>query len=414
MANQELMRIVDGIARDKNIEREQVYVDIEQAIASGLRKQFNTEDTSEFQVTLDRATGDINVQRQGQITPLSVMGRIGAQTVKQVMIQLIRQDERGSIYEEYKDRVGTISTGTIARFEGGTMIVNLGRVEGIMPRSEQIPGEAHQVGERVQALIMEVRDTPSAVKIILSRAHPELIRRLFEREVPEVGERTIEIKALAREPGHRTKIAVSSIDSKVDAVGACVGVRGSRIKNIVDELGGEKIDIVRWNESSQILISNALKPAEVAEVSLCFELGRATVVVNDDQLSLAIGKRGQNVRLAARLTGWDVDILTPTEFQNGVARLDQTLKSIEGIAQEHVDKIVALGLIDVRDIEEVGVGPLMEELGLDEATAQLVVDKCSEEAKIVAVEQEAKKKADQAEKAKLAAAFSGSAAAGAG
>jgi transcription termination/antitermination protein NusA len=399
MANQELMRIVDGIARDKNIEREQVYVDIEQAVASGLRKQFNTEDTSEFAVSVDRTTGDISVSRQGQILPLSVMGRIGAQTVKQVMIQLIRQDERGSIYEEYKDRVGTIVTGTIARFEGGSMIVNLGRVEGIMPRSEQIPGEQHEVGERVQALILEVRDTPSAVKIILSRSHPELIRRLFEREVPEVGERTIEIKALAREPGHRTKIAVSSIDSKVDAVGACVGVRGSRIKNIVDELGGEKIDIVRWNESSQILISNALKPAEVAEVSLCFELGRATVVVNDDQLSLAIGKRGQNVRLAARLTGWDVDILTPPEFQAGVQRLDQTLKSIEGISQEHVDKIIALGLIDVRDIEEVGTGPLMEELGLDEETADRVVERCADEAKIVAQEQEVKKAAEAKAKA---------------
>lgn len=398
MANQELMRIVDGIARDKNIEREQVYVDIEQAVASGLRKQFDTEDTSEFVVQVDRVTGDIAVVRQGQTVPLSVMGRIGAQTVKQVMIQLIRADERGSIYEEYKDRVGTIVTGAIARFEGGTMIVSLGRVEGIMPRSEQIPGEAHQVGERIQALIMEVRDTPSAIKIILSRAHPELIRRLFEREVPEVGERTIEIKALAREPGHRTKIAVSSIDSKVDAVGACVGVRGSRIKNIVDELGGEKIDIVRWNESSQILIGNALKPAEVAEVSLCFELGRATVVVNEDQLSLAIGKRGQNVRLAARLTGWDVDILTPPEFQAGVQRLDQTLKSIEGVAQEHVDKIVALGLIDVRDIDEVGTGPLVEEVGMPEELAATVVERCGEEAKIVAVEQEAKKAAEAAQK----------------
>jgi transcription termination/antitermination protein NusA len=399
MPNPELMRIVDGIARDKNIDREQVYVDIEQAVASGLRKQFDTEDTSEFAVSVDRATGDISVTRQGEVLPLSVMGRIGAQTVKQVMIQLIRQDERGSIYEEYKDRVGTIVTGTIARFEGGSMIVNLGRVEGIMPRSEQIPGEQHEVGERVQALILEVRDTPSAVKIILSRSHPELIRRLFEREVPEVGERTIEIKALDREPGHRTKIAVSSIDSKVDAVGACVGVRGSRIKNIVDELGGEKIDIVRWNESSQILISNALKPAEVAEVSLCFELGRATVVVNDDQLSLAIGKRGQNVRLAARLTGWDVDILTPPEFQAGVQRLDQTLKSIEGIIQEQVDKIIALGLIDVRDIEEVGTGPLMEELGLDEGMAERVVERCAGEAKIVATEQEAKKAAEAKAKA---------------
>src|SRR5687767_5180297 len=399
MANQELMRIVDGIARDKNIEREQVYADIEQAVASGLRKHFNTEDTTEFGVTLDRTTGDISVARQGEVVPLSVMGRIGAQTVKQVMIQLLRQDERGSIYEEYKERVGTIVTGTIARFEGGTMIVNLGRVEGIMPKSEQIPGEQHQVGERVQALITEVRDTLAAVKIIMSRSHPELIRRLFEREVPEVGQRTNEIKALAREPGHRTKIAVSSIDTKVDAVGACVGVRGSRIKNIVDELGGEKIDIVRWNESSQILIANALKPAEVTEVSLCFELGRATVVVNEDQLSLAIGKRGQNVRLAARLTGWDIDILTPVEFQGGIARLDQTLKSIEGIAQEQIDKIIAMGLIDVRDIEEVGAGPLVEELGMPEDLAQRIVERCADEAKVVASEQEAKKAADAAAKA---------------
>ncbi|HEY2416126.1 MAG TPA: transcription termination factor NusA [Pirellulaceae bacterium] len=397
--NQELIRIVDAIARDKNIEREQIYTDIEQAIASGLRKQFNTEDASEFVVTLDRTTGDLSATRQGAALDLKVVGRIGAQTVKQVMIQLIRQDERGSIYEEFKDRVGTIVTGTIARFEGGTMIVNLGRAEGIMPRSEQIPGEQHQIGERIQALIMEVRDTLNAIKIILSRSHPELIRRLFEREVPEVGERTIEIKALAREPGHRTKIAVSSIDSKVDAVGACVGVRGSRIKNIVDELGGEKIDIVRWNESSQILIANALKPAEVTEVSLCFELGRATVVVNDDQLSLAIGKRGQNVRLAARLTGWDVDILTPPEFQAGIQRLDQTLKQITGITQEHVDKIIALGLIDVRDIDEVGAGPLQEELGLEEATAVQAVERCAAEAKIVAVEQEVKKAAEAKAKA---------------
>jgi N utilization substance protein A len=412
MPNPELLRIVDGIARDKNIEREQVYVDVEQAIASALRKQFNTEDVSEFVVTLDRTNGDISVLRSGETIPLSALGRIAAQTAKQVMIQLIRADERGSIYEEYKDRVGTIVTGTVARFEGGTMIVSLGRSEGIMPRSEQIPGESHEVGERIQALILEVRDTPSAVKIILSRSHPELIRRLFEREVPEVGERTIEIRALAREAGHRTKIAVSSIDSKVDAVGACVGVRGSRIKNIVDELGGEKIDIVRWNESSQILISNALKPAEVAEVSLCFELGRATVVVNEDQLSLAIGKRGQNVRLAARLTGWDVDILTPAEFQRGVERLDQTLKTIEGVAQEHVDKIIALGLIDVRDIEEVSTAPLMEELGLEESLAQRIVERCAEEARVVAREQEAKKAADAAAAASASAAQQAGALAG--
>lgn len=403
MANQDLLRIVDGIARDKNIDREQVYTDIEQAIGSALRKQFNTEDTSEFAVTLDRQSGDISVVRGGQSIPLSALGRIAAQTAKQVMIQLIRKDEQGSIYDEFKDRVGTIVTGTVARFEGPRMIVSLGRIEAEMPRGDQIPGEQHQVGERIQALITEVRDAPAGVKVTLSRTHPELVRKLFEREVPEVGERTIELKALAREPGHRTKIAVSSIDSKVDAVGACVGVRGSRIKNIVEELGGEKIDIVRWNESSQILISNALKPAEVAEVSLCFELGRATVVVNEDQLSLAIGKRGQNVRLAAQLTGWDVDILTPPEFQAGVKRLETAMLAVDGVTKEMVDKAVALGLIDVRDIEEVGVEPLIAELKMEQPAAEKVVAKCAEEAKSVSVEQEAKKAADASARAGKAA-----------
>src|SRR5271170_3608914 len=394
MNNQELIRIVDSIARDKNIEREQIYSDIEQAIASGLRKQFNTEDTSEFTVALDRTTGDISAARAGAALPLSIVGRIGAQTVKQVMIQLIRQDERGSIYEEYKDRVGTIVTGAIARFEGGSMIVTLGRNEGIMPRSEQIPGESHEPGERVQALILEVRDTPSAVKIILSRSHPELIRRLFEREVPEVGERTIEIKALAREPGHRTKIAVSSIDTKVDAVGACVGVRGSRIKNIVDELGGEKIDNVRWNESSQILITNSLKPAEIVEISLNFELNRATVVVNEDQLSLAIGKRGQNVRLAARLTGWDIDILTPKEYNKGLEDMEKSLKAVEGVTEQMLDRMVALGVINLLDIEEVGTEPLIKELEIPQELAEKILSVAVEDAKRIATEDAVRKAAE--------------------
>ena len=220
MANQDLLRIVDGIARDKNIDREQVYIDIEQAIASALRKQFDTEDTSEFVVSLDRHSGDISVTRGGETIPLSAMGRIAAQTAKQVMIQLIRKDEQGSIYDEFKDRVATIVTGTVVRFEGPRMIVSLGRIEAEMPRTEQIPGEQHQIGERIQALITEVRDAPAGVRVTLSRTHTELVRKLFEREVPEVAERTIELKALAREPGHRTKIAVSSLDSKVDAVGA--------------------------------------------------------------------------------------------------------------------------------------------------------------------------------------------------
>ncbi|MCP4496379.1 MAG: transcription termination factor NusA, partial [Phycisphaeraceae bacterium] len=198
-------------------------------------------------------------------------------------------------------------------------------------RGRPLRGGASRRGDRVRFRIRAVREEGSRVKVVRSRSHPDFIRRLFEAEVPEVSEHIIEIKAMAREPGFRTKIAVSSIDSKVDAVGACVGVRGSRIRNIVDELGGEKIDIVRWNESSQVLISNALKPAEVEEVSLCFELGRATIIVRDDQLSLAIGRRGQNVRLAARLTGWDIDILTPNEFAKSLETLEQTVRTVEGV-----------------------------------------------------------------------------------
>jgi N utilization substance protein A len=267
-------------------------------------------------------------------------------------------------------------------------VVTIDRAEAFMPRSEQIPGEQFNAGDRVRCLILDVRDVGSQVKIVLSRGHPDFIKRLFEVEVPEVAERIIEIKAMAREAGYRTKVAVSSIDSKVDAVGACVGVRGSRIKNIVDELNGEKIDIVRWNESSQILIQNSLKPAEVAEISLCFELGRATVVVRDDQLSLAIGKRGQNVRLAARLTGWDIDILTPEEFTKGLETLSQTLLTVPGFKEDMVDKLGALGMVSVFDIEEVGPEVLVSELGITEDEAKQAVEIASSKAKVVAEQQQ--------------------------
>ncbi len=223
-------------------------------------------------------------------------------------------------------------------------------------------------------MVLEVRERPSQVLVVLTRTHPDFIRALFELEVPEVAEKIIEIKALAREAGYRTKVAVNSLDSKVDAVGACVGIRGSRIKNIVDELGGEKIDIVRWNDSSKILIANALKPAEVAEIALGFELGRATVVVTDDQLSLAIGKRGQNVRLAARLTGWDIDILTPAEFNAGLDVLEKALREVQGVDSTVVDQVVAMGMVNVLDVEEVGADPLVNELQLDrELAARIVV-----------------------------------------
>ncbi|GAB4108867.1 MAG: transcription termination factor NusA [Phycisphaeraceae bacterium] len=394
----EMLRLIDSISRDRNVDKESLFSDIEQAMVSAARKHFNAPDTDEFSAEVDRLTGQIRVWRSDQEIDLEELGRIPAQTAKQVMIQRFREDERASIYNEFIDRVGELVTGIAQRYEGGALVVQIGRAEGFMPRSEQIPGEQHQPGERVRCLIEDVRDAGNQVKIVLSRASVLFIRRLFEIEVPEVAERIIEIKEIAREPGHRTKIAVSSIDSKVDAVGACVGVRGSRIKNIVDELGGEKIDIVRWNESSQILIQNALKPAEVVEISLCFQLGRATVVVNEDQLSLAIGKRGQNVRLAAKLTKWDIDILTPAEFTKSLDILEDCLKQVDGITEDHIDRLVALGVISVFDVEEVGPDYLEESLGLDEELANKVVEAAAERAKQVSEEQAREK--EEAERLK--------------
>ncbi|MBX3387286.1 MAG: transcription termination/antitermination protein NusA [Phycisphaeraceae bacterium] len=390
MNTQEMMRILDGIARERRIDKQVLIRDLEQAMVSAARKYYNTLDAEEFTCQLDPVNGQLNLTRHGEpldITPEG-LGRIAAQTFKQVMIQRFRDDERASVLDEFSKRVGEIVTGTVQRYEGGALIVSIDRAEAFMPRSEQIPGEQFQAGDRVRCLLLDVRDVGNQVKIVLSRSHPDFIKRLFEVEVPEVTERIIEIKAMAREAGYRTKIAVASIDSKVDAVGACVGVRGSRIKNIVDELNGEKIDIVRWNESSQILIQNALKPAEVEEISLCFELGRATVVVRDDQLSLAIGKRGQNVRLAARLTGWDVDILTPEEFQKGLDILQQTLTAVEGITDEMVDRLAALGMISVFDIEEVGADVLVNELQLTEETAAKALELAAARAKEVAEQQQ--------------------------
>jgi N utilization substance protein A len=398
-----MMRILDSIARDRNIDKQVLIRDLEQAMVSAARKYFNTLDTEEFACTLDPLTGTFSLTRHGE--PLEIppvqFGRIAAQTFKQVMIQKFRDDERSSIFDEFSKRMGEIVTGVAQRYEGGALVVTIDRAEGFMPRSEQIPGEQFAAGDRVRCLILDVRDAGSQVKIVLSRGHPDFIKKLFEVEVPEVAEKIIEIKAMAR---YRTKIAVASIDSKVDAVGACVGVRGSRIKNIVDELNGEKIDIVRWNESSQILIQNSLKPAEVQEVSLCFELGRATVVVRDDQLSLAIGKRGQNVRLAARLTGWDVDILTPEEFTKGVETMYATIQSVDGVTEQMADKLAALGMVSVFDVEEVGQEVLMTELEIDEAKAALVVEACAVKAKEVAAQQQ-KDKEEKERKAKEEAAL---------
>ncbi len=379
--NQELVRIVDNIARDKNIEREAIFQDLETAMVSAVKKYFGKTEAN-IEVRIDRTNGDIIAFKDGQQIDIKKLGRIPAQTAKQVMIQKIKADERQSIYDEFTDRKGEIVSGVVVRYEGGAVIVNINnRAEAILPKSEQITGQSHHPSERIRCLILDVRDTTSLIKIILSRTHPDFIRRLFEMEVPEVAEGIIEIKALAREAGYRTKIAVQSNNSKVDAVGACVGVRGSRIRNIVDELGGEKIDIVRWNESSQELIANALMPAKCSRVALCFELGGATVVVPEDQLSLAIGKHGQNVRLAARLTDWDIDILTPEEYNQEVERLTAGMRDIEDLDDTFIDKLIALGVISVLDLAEIGPKPLIKEIGLEPKLANKVTEVAEELAK---------------------------------
>ena len=392
--NPELVRIVDNIARDRNIDRESIFVDLEEAMISAARKHFGEMD-SEMVVHIDRSSGEVTAFKDGEQIDIKKLGRIPAQTAKQVMIQKIRADERDSIYAEFVQRKGEIISGSVVRYEGGTLLINLShRTEAFLPKAEQIMGQTHRPGERIRCMILDVREAPSQVKIILSRTHPDFIRRLFELEVPEIAENIIEIRVLAREAGYRTKVAVASLDDKVDPVGACVGVRGSRIKSIVEELGGEKIDIVRWNESSQVLITNALMPAKVSEIALCFELGRATVVVDEDQLSLAIGKHGQNVRLAARLTGWDIDILTPEEYNQGVERLTNCVKNVEAADDMMVDKLIALGIISVLDLDDVGAEPLIKELSIESDLAEKLVAAAVEEAKQLAAEA----KQNQAEK----------------
>jgi N utilization substance protein A len=383
--SQEITRIVDNIAHDKNINRESVFVDLEEAMVSAVRKHFGEPD-SEITVHIDRSSGEITAFKNNVQIDMKQLGRIPAQIAKQVMIQKIKANERDSIYAEFSRRKGTIVSGSVVRYESGTLIVNLDHhAEGFMPKSEQIMGQNHRPGERIRCLILDVKETAGQVKIILSRTHPDFIRRLFELEVPEISENIVEIRHLVREAGYRTKVAVASSDEKVDAVGACVGVRGSRIKNIVDELGGEKIDIVRWNDSSQVLIANALAPAKVSEIALCFELGRATVVVDEDQLSLAIGKHGQNVRLAARLTGWDIDILTPNEYNIGIERLTNCVKSAIG-QDTVVDKLIALGIISVLDLQDVGAEPLIGEFGIDADLAEKLITSANEMAKNMANE----------------------------
>ncbi len=389
----EVLRIVDAIHRDKNIDKEIVFEGIEDALVSAAKKHYGEE--SDITVSIDRESGAITAVCDGEeLDSEETVGRIGAQTAKQVMIQKIREAERDALYDEYSELQGEMVSGVVQRYEGGAATVALANVEAILPRSEQIPGEQHHVNERVRATVFEVRKAGSRVKVILSRARPQLVQRLFEQEIPEIIDGVIEVRAMSREPGYRSKVAVSSSDQRVDCVGACVGVRGNRIKNIVDELGGERIDIVRWDDNLEVLIPNALQPAEVEQVILCKMLGRAIVLVREDQLSLAIGRRGQNVRLASKLSGWDIEIMTQEELAESIDRAVTGFSELEGLEIEVAERLVEEGFLSYDDLSIIEPDALMEMGNMPEEQVDLIVTQAEEKA------EEAEAQAEQARKLK--------------
>ncbi len=309
--SQELLAIIEQLEREKGIKKEILIEAVESALATAARKVIDLKPDEEVTIKLDRNTGDIKAFRNGKEITSIDFGRIAASTARQVIIQKIREAEKEVVFTEFQGKVGEIVSGTIYRFDKGNVIVDLlGKAEGILLKREQSPKEEFKQGQRIRAYVVEVRKDTKGAQIILSRTHPNLVKKLFELEVPEIYEGIVEIKSISRQPGERTKIAVWSKNDKVDSVGACVGMRGNRVRNIVNELQGEKIDIVRYSDDIREYTKAALSPAEVSEIKLDKENLKAEVIVEDDQLSLSIGKHGQNVRLASRLIGWELDIRT--------------------------------------------------------------------------------------------------------
>ncbi|HZN32534.1 MAG TPA: transcription termination factor NusA [Pirellulaceae bacterium] len=403
----DMLRIVDSLHREKNIDKEIVFLAIEAALVTAAKKHYG--ELEDIQVTINRETGEVTGLHNGlPMDQAEVSGRIGAQTAKQVIIQKIREAERDSLLGEYGEQIGTMVNGVVTRNEGPATIVSLGTIEAILPRSEQIPGETHHPNERVRAIIFEVKPQGSRVKVVLSRTRPQLIQRLFEQEIPEIADGVITINAVAREPGHRSKVAVSSSDQRVDCVGACVGVRGNRIKNIVDELAGERIDIVRYNDDAETLIRASLQPAEVDQVLLCDMIGRAIVLVREDQLSLAIGRKGQNVRLASKLCGWDIEIMTNEELEQQIDRAVGGFMQIEGMNEEVAQRLVEQGYLSYDDLSVIEPDALMEMGGLTEEQVAHIV----EQADVLA--QQAEKAADEERRRKKQEAAAAEAAAAAG
>lgn len=408
----ELLQIADAVAREKLIDRELVLEAMEESLGKAARTKYGAE--YDIRAYINRKTGDIEMSRAREVVeevhshfveitleeakvknpevqigdfvtdPLPPMefGRVSAQTAKQVILQKVREAERLRQYEEFKDSVGDIINGIVKRIEYGNIIVDVGRGEAMLRRDQLIPREAFRKGDRIRSYIKEVRFEMRGSQVFLSRTAPEFMAKLFTQEVPEIYEGVIQIKAVARDPGSRAKIAVISSDSSIDPVGACVGMRGSRVQAVVGELQGEKVDIIPWNEDAATFIVNALQPAEVAKVVLDEDSQRIEVVVPDEQLSLAIGRRGQNVRLASQLTGWDIDILTEEEEsqrrQKEFVERTQNFQTNMNVDEMVAQLLVSEGFASLEEVAYVELDELMSIDGLDEETAQEIQTRARE------------------------------------
>ncbi len=372
--NGELLTILEHIERDRGIDREVLTKAIEYALLSAAKKTIKGKE-GDVSVEFDQKTGNIKVFSHGELIKSEEFGRIAAQTAKQVIIQKIREAERNVIYKEFKDKIGDIVSGTIYRFERSTVVVNLGKTEGFILKKFQVPKEEYEQGQRLRAYVEEVDQTTKGPYIILSRRNPGLVRRLFELEVPEIYEKIVEIKTIAREPGERTKIAVYSHDEKVDSVGACVGVRGSRVKDIVRELQGEKVDIIRWSSDIKEYVKNALSPAEIMEIKVEENKDKILLIIPDDQLSIAIGKHGQNVRLASELVGKELNIKSAAEISKAVKEEMALLSNLEGIGKKTAKNLADKGIKSIKQVTEASIKDLIKIPGIGKKTAEKIINK---------------------------------------
>lgn len=395
--NAEFVQAIDMLEKEKGISKDMIFEAVESALISAYKKNYGTD--GNIEVRIDRETGEMLVVTKlevvdpdeiedegteitiedaqdidpeyeiGDIVEFEVspadFGRIAAQTAKQVVIQRIREAERGVVYDDFKDKLGDVITGKIQRKSGDTVFVNLGRTEGILPVKEQVRGEKYNVNDRIRVYVMDVKNSVKGAQVFLSRSHPGLVKRLFEMEVPEIEDGTVEIKGIAREAGSRTKMAVYTEYEDVDPVGACVGSRGARVQNVVDELYNEKIDIIVWSEDPVELVNNVLSPAKVEEVIIEGEEKMATAVVPDYQLSLAIGKSGQNVRLAAKVAGWKIDIKSHTQYYGDPEAMEEEDLQPIPETEEPVTEIIEEPVDTEEAVEEIAEESMEEEVVVD-------------------------------------------------